>query len=135
MREILFRGKRLGESQWIEGSLKQTGGICEIHTFDNEAYAKEAENGWDIFDYTNDVTVDPETVCQFTGLTDKNGVKIWEGDIMGGGHLGFAAAVTFNDGMFQLVTSAHQGNSPLVQDRASRIKVIGNIFDNPELLQ
>jgi hypothetical protein len=80
MREILFRGKRLGESQWIEGSLKQTGGICEIHTFDNEAYAKEAENGWDIFDYTNDVTVDPETVCQFTGLTDKNGVKIWENE-------------------------------------------------------
>ena len=74
------------------------------------------------------------TVCQYTGLTDKNGNKIWEGDLMGGGHLGFIATVTFNDGMFQLVTSKHQGNSPLVQDRAKRLEIIGNIFDNPEML-
>ena len=125
MRQIIFRAKRIDNGEWVQGDLVRNAfngsskvmdfGIQRPNYFPHE--------------------VDPETVCQFTGLTDKNGVKIWEGDIMGGGHLGFAAAVTFNDGMFQLVTSAHQGNSPLVQDRASRLKVLGNIFDNPELLQ
>jgi len=129
MREIIFRAKRIDNREWIEGDL--------IH------YGKQlliAPNNVTWLDFIGrklpkaKFEVDPETVCQFTGLTDNNGVKIFENDLMGGGHLGFTAAVTFNDGMFQLVTSAHQGNSPLVQDRASRLKVLGNIFDNPELL-
>lgn len=133
MREIIFKAKRLDNGQWVEGSLLETKGIYQISVFDHELYKKESEGGWDIFDFNTFVTVDPETVCQYTGLTDKNGNKIWEGDILGGGHLGFVAAVTFNDGMFQFVTNEHQGNSPLGQDRAKRLEVIGNIFDNIEL--
>ena len=130
MREILFKAKRLGESQWIEGSLKQTGGICEIHTFDAEAYAKETDkNGWDIFDYTNDVTVDLKTVCQFTGLTDKKGVKIWEGDV--NEDLGFCF---WNNDTAQF--QWHYPNADIMEfeDEKDWCIIIGNIFDNPELL-
>lgn len=149
MRQILFRAKRLGESQWVEGSLKQTGGICEIHTFDAEAYAKETDkNGWDIFDYTNDVTVNPETVSQFTGLTDKNGVKIWEGSIIKYIPTKTILQVFYINGGFA-VTHMPNAYSPInweieyegedydfsiSSEYLTRCEVIGNIFDNPELL-
>jgi hypothetical protein len=124
MREILFKAKRIDNGEWVESESILKKSYSEIHYLYLANHEKLGR--W--------IKCKPENVCQYTGLTDKNGNKIWEGDLMGGGHLGFIAAVTFNDGMFQLVTSAHQGNSPLVQDRASRIKVLGNIFDNPELL-
>ena len=70
MREILFRGKRIADGKWMYGlpSYDEYGNIEEIQVWDGEDISF--------------CLVDPETICQYTGLTDKNGKKIWEGDIM-----------------------------------------------------
>jgi uncharacterized phage protein (TIGR01671 family) len=130
MRNYEFRGRRLGEKDFVYGSLKQTGGICEIVTFDKEAYEKEADkNGWDIFDYTNEVTVDAETVGQYTGLTDKNGNKIWEGDV--NEDLGY---VFWNKDFAAFQWRYPNGDVMEFEDEKEWCIIIGNIFDNPELL-
>ena len=65
-REILFKAKRTDNGEWVEGYLwsKRTIG-----------YTSPVGN-------TDEIVIDPETVCQYTGLTDKNGKKIFEGDIL-----------------------------------------------------
>lgn len=67
MRDILFRGKRLATKRWVEGFLTKMWGQFHI-----------------INENTENMTypIEPETICQFTGLTDKNGKKIWENDIL-----------------------------------------------------
>lgn len=68
MREIKFRGKRLDNGEWIEGDLLRMNG----HWF---IFPDPAPGGIDKYE------VDPATVGQHTGLKDKNGTDVWEGDI------------------------------------------------------
>lgn len=120
MREILFRGKRRLGNEWIEGSLH-----TEKFTDDEEYLCCEI----------NQCDVYPETVGQYTGLTDKNGSKIFEGDICRhyGNYAGknIYAPVVFELGMFYLKYDEKAG-MPL-GDMCERVEVIGNIHDNPEL--
>jgi len=69
---------------------------------------------------------------QFTGLTDKNGVKIFEGDIIGLNDV--ICPITFENGSFQMITDINQGKSNAIQERVKHFEVIGNIYQNPELL-
>lgn len=76
MREILFKAKRLDNGEWVEGCIIR-------HEFDNRVYIGYVfEDMQDGFFDTDLVQVDPETLCQFTGLTDSNRKKVFEGDII-----------------------------------------------------
>lgn len=127
MREILFRAKRnkkyCKEQNWTYGvPFIDHEGDCIFKTSSSE------------------YVVDPETVGQFTGLTDKNGKRIFEGDIVKGLFLferSVNAVVTFQDGAFGL--EWYRGNVKTFNAFTSvcnvEYEVIGNIHDNPELLK
>ena len=76
--------------------------------------------------------VDPETVCQYTGLTDKNGRKIYEGDIV---RVDEKIYITFwNECNFEIGIRNNEESMGIAYVYPSDIEVIGNIFDNPELV-
>lgn len=148
MREILFRGKYSKKSpDWIEGSFHrdEDADICEIAY---RYYKKENETKVGIWVYG---VVVPETVGQYTGLTDKNGKKIFEGDIVKctDTNVGctFTAVVLFGNPNceynwgFQLMrVSGATANTDILlwvdmEETGAFIEVIGNIYDNPELIE
>ena len=124
MREILFRGKREDNGEWVEGHLlfdeEQDEAYIAEYFEDRSAYIRE---------------VIPETVGQYIGITDKNGTKIFEGDLMNGvcGKSFFEAAEVRWKSFF---LEFFAGDNPLFEDnQESTYEVIGNIHDNPELLK
>ncbi len=123
MREILFRAKRIDNGEWIEGDL--------VHAPDGRTAVST---------YDDLVETVPETVCQWTGLTDKNNRKIFEGDI----------CKYYNsedkDGIAVIREDYAEWRSGTIRQKeimtplfylkcSKEWEVIGNIFDNPELLQ
>ena len=143
-REILFRGKRTDNDEWVNGWLiKDEYGMCIAS---NDALYHVDGNEWNF----EDVEVNPETVGQYTGLTDKNGTKIFEGDIIS---VEFELdrepeygecpkwyenyVVTFDEVHHcwgTKITSTEIGEW-LYEYDDNCATVIGSIFDNPELLE
>lgn len=131
MREILFRGKSKRTGEWIYGDYVRI---------------KDGENPIEHYIYGKAV-IDPETVGQFTGLTDKNGTHIYEGDILkmrGGcnqmdiseydiickvtyGFTGYGSEIGFS--------GSYKSGMHIPLMGMGALTVIGNIYDNPELLK
>jgi uncharacterized phage protein (TIGR01671 family) len=131
MREILFRGKRIDNGEWVEGYYvyDESGQTTEEPT----AYIVSLNThpcGWSLIPYK----VIPETLGQYTGLTDKNGKRIFEGDIVkltlkDGVELG---EIDWSDYLMRFTFVSPEGRYGF--DRDCVFEVIGNIHDNPELL-
>lgn len=152
MREILFKAKRIDNGEWVQGY-----------------YYQLWEKGYILWGMVNDhpdmIEVYPETLCQYTGLTDKNGNKIWENDILkfndevwescytscgteydsweveNYGLVGFFEEelrfdflkYKFNENSVE--ADLHDNNNIEFAEFARENEVVGNTFDNPELLE
>lgn len=151
MREILFKAKRIDNGEWVDGYYTECNGKTFIG-IDISIYS-------DIFEvFCTPVIrwfeVDPKTLCQFTGLCDKNGKKIWESDIISYQrdnddcpfpnkdtkkrfgkvfYQGFRS--TFAIGMGKNGSRSINDDLWKYVQNGNRVEVIGNQFDNPELLQ
>ena len=132
MREILFRGKRIDNGEWVEGNL------FVPDKMDFRKPPTEILMGTNIVRISYEV--DPETVGQYTGLKDKNGKRVFEGDICQHEKTGRTISVSWHGTMAGYVWSKRIEDSHLfdfgelfrVHDKYA---VIGNIHDNPELLE
>lgn len=124
MREILFRGKHIHaipgnehlNGRWVKGYLSDKNYIHDEHL-------------------EGEFLIDENTVCQYTGLTDKNGNRIWENDIVQIGW--YKGIVGYEDGYFVIKWN----NVKFLRKdlgywiKIVNLEVIGNIYDNPELLE
>lgn len=127
MREILFRGKRLDNGEWVYGdlSLQNLCGVPLIYAGMNSDYK-----------------IDPETVGQYIGEIDDTGAKVFEGDIMlvdtEDGHKLFKIQFSQGEDEHQFICGfmgVYLGDADVYdEDDVPYYRVIGNIHDNPELL-
>lgn len=122
MREILFRGKT-NKGKWAYGNLEvKTDKVCIITPDDTPLGIYGV--------------VDPETVGQYTGLADKNGTKIFEGDIVIADALSEPRKVEFVDNEYWCAFCLVAANDECdYLFEYGNVEVVGNIYDNPELLQ
>ena len=127
MREILFRGARVCDGHFVNGSLVEVNGECDS----NESVPHIVISyGPDTFDWFE---VDPETVGQYTGIDDREGEKIFEGDIFKIGAENNIYTVRFDYGCFLAYEDDVQVGI-LAELATMFIKKIGNIHDNKGLL-
>lgn len=144
-REILFKAKRIDNGEWVRGFYYEShisgDYILQCKTKVN------TRDGFIVGDVVVPIEIDYATLCQYTGLTDKNGVKIYENDIVDG-HAKRGAAfntceVLWNEGRARFDVRAMGCSFPMTTDKCAGCismsgldyEVIGNIFDNPEFLE
>lgn len=149
MREILFKAKRKDNGEWVEGyyiyHIKRT--ICPLGDSvkpedEQHVIMQDGFSDWNMPRNTVVYEINPDTLCQYTGLTDKNGKKIWENDICDRKEK-YPEIVTYNKGDWQLDYSYVFGkemhtdacNLGFYVCERDCVEVIGNIFDNPDLLE
>lgn len=133
MREILFKAKRKDNGKWIEGYY-----LKRYDLLGNEEHLIFHADSYTVWEYAE---IDPETLCQFTGMTDKNGVRIWKNDIVEAWSQGSRAIGTVKqrvDGLW-IMSPAWQNHEfwelKPNSNGETTVEVLGNAFDNPELLQ
>lgn len=139
MRNILFRGKRKDNGKWVQGDFCKP---CNI-VFEEVGFDVVLSRG--NIPITQDYKVIPETVGQYTGLKDKNGKKIFEGDIANFKRfdINHVGKIVFNqktagfEFWWIIIAGAYGEKATRVANLSvcNEIEVIGNIYDNPELLE
>lgn len=126
----LFRAKRIDNGEWVEGYLitdEQDEKKCFI------AYIFGTDEDGQPHD-VDSALVDPQTICQCTGLKDKNGKLIWENDIVKINNSKVNTLIAFRD--FEIICTIP--NEKYYKHRLeydTEYEVVGNVFDNPELLE
>ena len=143
MREILFRGKREDNGEWVEGYYVCVSGVKHYILTVNPVIAP------------NNITIEcygviPETVGQYTGLTDKNGKKIFDGDIVhavyqsnyvGCENIDYGIGIVkycdsyYGGASYQIDIIGEVGSRVFTASLERGVEVIGNVHDNPELLK
>ena len=163
----LFNAKRIDNGEWVEGYLIYSKKDCYICEKPYECMDEYSSLNGQYYGFGGFKLVDPSTICQCTGLTDKNGQKIWENDIVD--YLGHKGKVKYECGSFGIVfreiidwEEIEANICPItgcdnslyacendnfislweimwnfndIENSIETIEVIGNIFDNPELLE
>lgn len=150
MNRYLFKAKRLDNGEWVHGYYVKGLNMFakEVHLIFEPAtlfYSSGKTDGWNEIDST--------TICQCTGLKDKNGNLIWEGDVIHKPSYtdydayvnseAYTGRVQYEDGGWSVEITRSDGSvcvSPIIEMIAyskdiEHSEVIGNIFDNPELLE
>lgn len=138
----LFRAKRIDNGEWVEGFLFQ---LCYDSTFcwciGNEPLSPNDYS--ELYGFNREwFYIDESTICQCTGLKDKNGKMIWDNDICDRKEP-YHEIVTYTKGDWTLdysyATGRERGscycNLGFYTNERMSVSVIGNIFDNPELLE
>lgn len=135
MRRIKFRGKRIDNGGWVYGDLVTDGKNSKA------TFAWIFPEDADEYSFHLLVQIKKESVCQFTGLKDKNGTEIYEGDVFKNDN--YEYVVTFKDGCFVLshtvtalgdwgeLKSIHRQD---MKELFKYTKLVGNIHDNPQQL-
>lgn len=132
----LFKAKRLDNGEWIIGSLIQNPFFKGVRSWisseqEDKTRLKSISRTQALW---NSIEVDSTTICQCTGLKDKNGNLIWENDIVKINNSKVNVLITFGD--FEIICtipSEKYYKHRLEYD--TEYEVVGNIFDNPELLE
>ena len=135
MRDILFRGKRIDNGEWVEGIPIQTHIGVFICFDENPHYCSQ----YGYMEIDKIVMVNEATVCQYTGLTDKNGRKIFEGDIL----CNHYNELFPEDKTMSLIVWDGFGWGIRYRDVVDKLddfdckngEVTGNIFDNADLIR
>lgn len=125
MREILFRGKRVDNGEWVQGYSCRYGWIGK-------------EKDYIIPDYASTLyaaEVDPETVGQYTGLTDKNGNKIFEGDIVWDNCEEERGVVQWYNDMAKFIITYSTFTVDFDNVYGEELQIVGNVYDNAELIK
>ena len=121
MRRILFKAKKLSDGKWVKGSLVKTPFGTFIEWYEDSICNKREVN--------------PDTVCQSTGLVDCKGNEVWEGDVLQYiDYDCFKCVVIFDKGTFLLQKEGHCSDTPLYgcignSGNVTYAKVVGNKFD------
>jgi len=140
--EILYKAKRVDNVEWVYGLpiYKNYIRVFTEHEYEFEDGRKTK------YDTTKDYQVDPKTMCEFTGLIDKNGNNIFENDIVEYEDCSASdyyrediimnrGVIEFEDGAFFVTNRETVEMDDLVYNGVMECSVVGNTFDNPELLE
>ena len=132
MREILFRAKRIDNGNWVEGDLRQDRDLETAYISGWDYYTTEGGLEREPFEYE----IEPETLCQYTGLKDKDGNRIWENDIVKHEISDTTGTVKWyeEDYVGWCVDDVYVDEQQFTDEMWNECEVIGNAFDDKHFL-